>query len=744
LASQELIDYINNEFAGGKTKEAIISELLSSGWQQNDIDDAMGSIDTTAQSPQSSQPQPTQPTQSTDKLQAPQMPQTEQTVSEQPKKSSILLKLIPVFILIPILIAVAVFFIFFYSSCPKFMIEPGQFDSVVIGHSWDNERNIPDVIDLSMGFSSGNIFLDSSWQNYLQSYDFGKYQFVSASTNDYRCFKGSESMDQNSDYNYCTFKLKDEEDQEKVMWVVLEIMNKAPIEAMLSSYSDFGPIQWTLANVNFVDSYCGEPDFVLSSEQKDQINPKIKLFSPGEVKFDYEVWPTTVNISILNGYGADINIKRLQLDTCEKTFQNELLNDGTKNLYILEDCNPGVPGNDFTSSVVLTFSALNQDSETITDEISTIILEPVVEEEELFIFPEPCVNLTTCKGVVAKKGGPLSAASSETGYGLTWMNYNPSLGKSYLYFTSLDNSGEKVSNERIILEVVGQAKKPSIVWTSTGYSILWPLKDQLYFLSLDSEGSQIHEAKTIKALGEVSEAELSWSDDGYGMIWNEQGSKSTFMMLDLEGGPIGESIVLGEKSSNPSITWIGDEYGVAWMESSAIDKRIFFSRIVKDEGIISTIKLQSKEPFCDDPDLSWANSRYGILYHCFVNDSLKNEEIFFMRIHSQGGRADLITLDQGMATISNGLILNHHVKEPSVILTEDYYGAAYIDNRDGNEEIYFAPIDDYTGTMKEDEVRITQTDGNSANPVILRTDLEYALIWTEQYGDFTHIYFTNI
>jgi hypothetical protein len=81
-----------------------------------------------------------------------------------------------------------------------------------------------------------------------------------------------------------------------------------------------------------------------------------------------------------------------------------------------------------------------------------------------------------------------------------------------------------------------------------------------------------------------------------------------------------------------------------------------------------------------DPSLVWTGSGYGVAWW---DDRDGNNEIYFARLSSEGVKVG------GDVRVTTDAFIS---REPSLVWTGSGYGVAWGDDRDGNGELYFARL----------------------------------------------------
>ncbi len=185
-------------------------------------------------------------------------------------------------------------------------------------------------------------------------------------------------------------------------------------------------------------------------------------------------------------------------------------------------------------------------------------------------------------------------------------------------------------------------------------------------------------------------------------------------------------------SSNPSLVWTGTEYGVSWQDSRDGNNEIYFSRI-NASGVKqgSDVRITSDSAVSIYPSLVWTDVMFGVLWKDNRNS---NDEIYFARI-------DTSDVKQGSdLRITNN---SQTSQNPSMVWTGTEYGVSWRDNRNGNDEIYFTRIN-AIGIEATDDIRITNNSGVSQIPSLVWTGTEYGVCWTDNRDGNTEIYFCRI
>jgi len=337
-----------------------------------------------------------------------------------------------------------------------------------------------------------------------------------------------------------------------------------------------------------------------------------------------------------------------------------------------------------------------------------------------------------------------------TEYGVSWQDYRS--GDTEIYFTRINATGNKVGNDIKLTGWSGYSEEPSLVWTGTEYGLSWedlrgvdPLpKYEIYFARLDSQGNKIgDDVRITYAEGnnwaDSHDPSLVWTGTEYGVSWWDLRSSNPeiyFVRIDAGGNKIGDEVRISNtsgKSGQPSLAWTGIEYGVSWDKGSdAANSELYFTRLDSSGNKIDgDIRITNASGQSYASSLAWNGTEYGVAW-CDNRDG--NFEIYFARIDSLGNKISSET-----RITNNG----NNSRCPSLVWNGSEYGVSWYDDRDGNEEIYFARIDASANKIGSD-IRITNAAGRSYYPSLVWTGTEYGVSWHDDRDGNATIYFARI
>ncbi len=326
-------------------------------------------------------------------------------------------------------------------------------------------------------------------------------------------------------------------------------------------------------------------------------------------------------------------------------------------------------------------------------------------------------------------------------YGVSW--YDSRDGNEEIYFARIASSGNKIGTDRRITEDSSSSSHPSSAWNGSEYGVCWhDNRDgnyEIYFARLDSSGSKIGSETRITTNSFPSfNPSLVWNGSEYALAWRDfrDGNYEIyFARIDSSGGKIGSDVRVSEdqmSSLSPSLTWRGVDYGVVWFDNRDGNNEIYYARITSDGSWVSSEeRITENSSSSTYPDLAWSDGYYGLSW---TENRDGNNEIYFVKLASSGaklGSEIRITEDSFSSSFS------------SLTWNGAAFALAWHDNRDGNEEIYYARLDP-DGNKIDSDVRITLDDSTSRYATVIWNGNSFGVTWQDNRDDNWEIYFADI
>jgi hypothetical protein len=330
-------------------------------------------------------------------------------------------------------------------------------------------------------------------------------------------------------------------------------------------------------------------------------------------------------------------------------------------------------------------------------------------------------------------------------YGVAWADErNPPKSNKEIYFARLDSSGNKIGSDVKVSNDSDISEYPSLIWTGNGFGVAWTDlrqgNEEIYFSRLDSSGNIIGSESRITNDDSISEfPHLIWTGNEYGIVWSDFRDGNTeiyFTRLDSIGSKIGSDIRItydNDSSYLPSLIRAGDEYGVAWRDRRDGIYEIYFAQLNSSGGKIgSDVRVTEDASVSDNPSLVWTGSEFGVTWE---DNRDGPYEIYFTRIDSLGNK-----LGQDIRLTQNNSISEY----PSLAWNGTEYGISWGDDRDGEwPEIYFTRLNAY-GNKVGSNLRVTNNSSSSYNASLVWNGVEYGVSWGDDRDGNEEIYFARI
>ena len=238
------------------------------------------------------------------------------------------------------------------------------------------------------------------------------------------------------------------------------------------------------------------------------------------------------------------------------------------------------------------------------------------------------------------------------------------------------------------------------------------------------------------------QAALAWTGSEYGVAWRDErdGNREIYFAMVSAAGvkltPDFRITIAAGNSVLPSLVWTGTEFGVAWVDARDGNNEIYFNRISTAGVPITTdLRVTVNMAFSGQPSLVWTGAEYAIAW---ADDRAGNREVFFNRLDEVG-----VLAGPDVQVTTTDLAVS---EQPSLRWDGTAYGLAWVDERDGNREIYFNRLDT-AGTPLAVDLRLTvdvAIPAVSAQPSLVWTGSEYALAWTDERDGNREIYFARV
>lgn len=336
-------------------------------------------------------------------------------------------------------------------------------------------------------------------------------------------------------------------------------------------------------------------------------------------------------------------------------------------------------------------------------------------------------------------------ASDGSGTAIVWNDARE--GNEEVYFSRVNNAGNKVLKETRLTNTAGNSITPVIVWDGQNYGVFWSEgSTDIYFIKVSPNGKKLSESRHLVA-GSGYSVHISavWNGSEYGVTWwdvrdntgcpiggNPRG-RAYFMRVTVDGDKVSDEVPVPTELSSaltgaykPLIAWTGTNYGIFWTDQresgtcSGNQHNIYYAELDQNGNkVLDDIKLirPSSTGNIHVQSVTWDGTNFGIAYG--------HGTLYFAKMSPSG---ETLVSD----VVITGIGFSNY---PMITWDGSNYAVVWSTNRDGNDEIYFGKLDT-SGNKVGDDVRITNNSAPSSfNSNIIFSNSKYKVSWLDQRDD---------
>lgn len=196
-------------------------------------------------------------------------------------------------------------------------------------------------------------------------------------------------------------------------------------------------------------------------------------------------------------------------------------------------------------------------------------------------------------------GGPIVWVGDR--YGVAWQDRRT--GDYEVYFTLLDESGNKVLADVRLTDAPGFSINTTLTWTGTEFVAVWQDEREGMFdiygqrISLDGAllGSNVKMTQAFSVPNEGPQAAGGLTTIGVAWSLGDPGQRFiNFQLFNHDLTPIGQPLSLTDGTTQavyPTVAWNQDRYIVAWFDRSANPKAIYGAVLDENAAILVPPKV---------------------------------------------------------------------------------------------------------------------------------------------------------
>ena len=304
---------------------------------------------------------------------------------------------------------------------------------------------------------------------------------------------------------------------------------------------------------------------------------------------------------------------------------------------------------------------------------------------------------------------------------------------------SLRAQCDRIGVERQLSSPLVQSDFPAVVWTGSEYGVVWhqsnPFQpDEIYFIRLDPTGEAIGAPRQLNFNPGVSgEPHLVWNGGGYGVTWYDDDGSLRFLRLDAFGQPLSQVMAIPgtfATSVEHALVWTGSVYGLAWSNHvEGSNSEIFFARLEPSGARLGdVVRVTQGNSTSVLPSLAWSGSEFGLVWYDLRDLNL---EIYFTRLDAMG-----LEIGDDIRLTSTPT----DTADPHLVWNGSTYGVIWTD---APSEVYFARLNP-SGVKIGADLRVTTAPSLSTSPALIWTGAEYGITWTDTRDNNAEIYLARV
>lgn len=243
------------------------------------------------------------------------------------------------------------------------------------------------------------------------------------------------------------------------------------------------------------------------------------------------------------------------------------------------------------------------------------------------------------------------------------------------------------------------------------FGVAWRRSSQIFFQTLDAQGSSLSGEVQLSSAIDAGMPRVAFDGANFAVVWHENDlsggvpKKVEFRLVDLQGvpGPAATLVAGGALASNPVVTPLTAGWSVLWGDGRLGAAGIYGS-LLTPQGTVSLAErpLTVSPQGSIRPASAWTGTELGAGW---MDNRDGNQEIYFARFDGQLGPigSELRQTNDGGASY-----------EPSLVWTGNAYGLGWLDQRDGADRVYFRPLDSQGNPLSPDRV-LSPPDASSVS-----------------------------
>jgi hypothetical protein len=237
--------------------------------------------------------------------------------------------------------------------------------------------------------------------------------------------------------------------------------------------------------------------------------------------------------------------------------------------------------------------------------------------------------------------------------------------------------------------------------------------------------------------GPAVDPSLAWADGAWAVAWQDARDGNNEIYFARLGGADLRVTNEAADSFAPVLVWAGTHHAIAYEDWRSSNSGAYLAWVdAAGQSVTLDREVHTLPGAPVKPTVAWggAANGYAMVWSDFRDGS------FELRtgLVDDTGAVDPGFTDTGALTTSTGTEV-----APAMLFGNVEHALVWQDDRDGNDEIYFARLDG-NGVKIGAEVRVTDAAGNGTTPAIAWTTSGYGIVWADNRDGGDAVYFTAL
>ena len=249
------------------------------------------------------------------------------------------------------------------------------------------------------------------------------------------------------------------------------------------------------------------------------------------------------------------------------------------------------------------------------------------------------------------------------------------------------------------------------------------------------------DVRVTNAPGTSSQPSLAWTGDGYGIAWmdDRDGTRGLyFARLAPSGARLGPDRRIsptGVMAVSPSLVWTGTEFGLAWTDRRHGGPEVYFARLADDGSNAGPQVRVTVGGAAGPPSLTATGDGFAVVWAASY-PLVGGNDLFFRRLDLLGTPIGVERQITNNPAVESG---------PQVAATATGFGVAWNDARvsPDNPEIFFARLDQ-DGVRVGSDQRISVGPGTSEGVALVAAGDGFGAAWTDWRSGHTEVFVARL